>query len=424
MACQNCGNPKDDSEEYEMPADPSQVASVEDEKLLEMARAGQNWKCQYCGSSARDQLHGGCQQCGAGRKEGANAQRPQAVPQPAMAAPQPRRFKFGVAHAVLAALVGLALVVVACVALRKNSRPTQEPLQTLTTPPLPPLPPPRSEFKGEVTAASWTRTIVIEKWQLAPHEAFTADVPEGGVQIVAAGQKVHHHEDVFDHDETVYDDVTVPDGYKTETYSERVKCGEDCTTTPRTCRKVCTKTPRTCRQVCTNKKNGFASCRDDCTGGTESCRDDCSGGDRKCTPKYCNETKTKQTPKTRIEKRPRVVKKYRSEPRYAAWSTYKTWEWVAIRSATQGADDGGAMMWPDAGTITPASKALAEAGDGGTPKPNAEREQREEKMNVTIQTDDGKSHDYIPTSEAELLRLSPGTKDLTVKVEGGKLTLL
>lgn len=421
MVCQSCGSPKDDSEEYEMPADPSQVASVTDDKLLEMAMAGENWKCAYCGSSARDQLDGSCKQCGAGRPARPEERPREATPSDS-AVPARSQGRVSRARIVLAAIVGVALVMVTCVIAKRSASPTPERYPTVVTATTPP--PPRTDFVGQVTAASWSRTIVVERWQLAPHEGFTAELPEGAVQVVAAGQKVHHHEEVFDHDETVYDDVTVPDGYKTETYTERVKCGEDCTTTPRTCRKVCNKTPRTCRQVCTNKKNGFASCREECSGGSETCRDDCTGGDRSCTAKYCNETRTRQTAKTRVEKRPRVVKKYRSEPRYAAWSTYKTWEWVAIRSATADSSDpdGGATpYWPDAGAISAAARVFAEA-DGG-PKPNAERERREEKMSVTIQTDDGRAHTFVP-SEEELAKLVPGTKDLRVKIDPstGKLS--
>src|SRR5687767_14562003 len=71
MACQRCGNPKDASEEYVMPANPSEVASVTDPKQVAMATAGQHWKCQFCGCEQRA-YHGGCSQCGAGRPASAS----------------------------------------------------------------------------------------------------------------------------------------------------------------------------------------------------------------------------------------------------------------------------------------------------------------------------------------------------------------
>src|SRR5688500_12887171 len=66
MQCQSCGNPKDASEEYEMPVDPAVVASVTEPELLRMAQAGANWRCRYCSSDQRD-LHGECARCGGDR---------------------------------------------------------------------------------------------------------------------------------------------------------------------------------------------------------------------------------------------------------------------------------------------------------------------------------------------------------------------
>ena len=43
--CQTCRNPKDGSEDFQMPADPSKAASVTEESLLRMASAGPDWRC-------------------------------------------------------------------------------------------------------------------------------------------------------------------------------------------------------------------------------------------------------------------------------------------------------------------------------------------------------------------------------------------
>ncbi len=390
-----------------MPADPSAVASVEDPELLRMAQAGANWSCAYCGSDQRD-LDGACRRCGAGRAAGANA--PRGAPHVASNAIPPS----GGARALLIGLAAVAVVsVVGCLALvgarSRKASPAAAVASGASV-----VAVARTEFVARVTATSWKRTIDVEKWKLEPHEGFTADVPQGALETRAAGQKVHHHEDVFDHDETVYDEVEVPDGYRTETYSARESCGEDCTTTPRTCRKVCSGSPRTCRQVCTNNKNGFASCREQCSGGNETCRDDCSGGDRRCTTKYCSVTKTRQVPKTRTERRPRIVKRYRSEPRYAPWSTYKTWEWVTVRTAEESGADA-QPRWPDAGVLA--------IGDAAAPRPGAEREQRREHLEVTLTTDDASMFTYVPKDEEELARIT-AAPSLRVRVQRGVVTIL
>ena len=59
--CQGCNHPKDGSERYEMPEDPSRAVSVTDADLLRMATAGPDWRCAYCGSDQRKlfDLNGG-----------------------------------------------------------------------------------------------------------------------------------------------------------------------------------------------------------------------------------------------------------------------------------------------------------------------------------------------------------------------------
>ncbi len=408
MLCQACGNPKDDSEEYEMPADPATVSSVTDPKLLQMAEAGENWRCTYCGSAQRA-LDGGCARCGAGRIAATEVPATPAAPAAPPAPPRgPRVARF--IPVTLVALGALGLVA-GFVAHRSSPRRIAA---TPTATPTPPLL--RTEFTAEVTASSWKRTVRIERWQLAPHESFTSDVPSGAVEVRTAGQRVHHTEEVYDHDETVYDSVEVPDGYRTESYSDRVACGENCTTSTRSCRNVCTGSKRTCKQVCKNNKNGFASCSEVCSGSGETCREECSGGDRRCTTKYCDQTKTRQVPKTRTERRPRIVRKFRSEPRYAPWSTFKAWEWVTQTRVEDSGDDA-TPRWPDAGVP---------ARDGGLEveaRPGALRAVRNETFRITIKTDDGLSHPYTPSSETEFSRLGPKAT-VKVRVVDGVVTLL
>jgi hypothetical protein len=404
--CQGCGNPKDDSEEYEMPADPSAVASVTDPALLAIATGGENWSCKYCGSHQRNAA-GECKQCGGEKVARAtNARADAADPREARPARPSRRLPFYV----LGAILGASLLTT-CVLLAR--RPHQEPA------PVAPVavfaPPARTTFTASVTSVSWKRTVSVETRQLVAHEDFTSDVPAGAVELHAAGQHVHHEEQVLDHNETVYDDVEVPDGFRTESYTERVSCGQDCKTIPRTCKRVCSGSPRTCKQKCTNNKNGFASCKEECTGSGETCRDDCTGGNQSCTTKYCDERRTRQIPKTRTEKRARIIPRYRSEPRYAAWSAFKLAEWVRTGGDELTGDDV-SPVWPDAG--------IKEADAGSDPpKLGTKRIVRTESATVTLRTDDGATHPFVPSSLDELPSFAVGSAH-RVRVEGAVVTLL
>jgi hypothetical protein len=411
MNCQSCGKPKDESEEYEMPSDTASAATVEDPNLLRMAEAGEHWKCQYCGSHQRD-LDGGCARCGAGRKEGANqrgAPVRTALPHVARARIwNTTRFRV-LAVAFVVMLCGMCVVL-------KNTKPRTvempaRDIQRATATP------PRTDFPATVTRATWSRSVVVEQWQLAPHEGFTADLPANALNVKAAGQHFHHNEDVFDHDETVYDEVEVPDGYTTESYTERVACGEDCTGSGRTCSQQCTPRPQNCREVCTDKKNGFASCKQVCSGGGQDCREVCTGTERRCTTRYCNQSRTRQVPKTKKEKRPRTVKKYRQEPRNAPWSTFSTWEWVKVREAEDSGD--ATPTWPDAGAPKDAGAPLE---DGGI-RAGAEREVRKASYRVFLKYEDGQEREYDPKTEEELAGLPVGMTVQT-RVYGLEVTLL
>ncbi len=408
MACTGCGNPKDDSEEYEMPADPSAVADVTDPALLRMAEAGANWSCAYCGSDQRD-LDGGCRRCGAGRSEGANVPKPLFAGAPSPYDLDPDPVVRPVRSLAFWGALGMAFVLVVLAGTVILSWP--KPRAERSSPPsVVEKVDPWVELDTKVVRASWKRTVHVERWDLVAHEGFLSELPSGALDVRPTGQKVHHTEQVFDHDETVYEDVEVPDGYRTESYTERVRCGEDCTTTPRTCKKVCTRSSRSCREVCTNKKNGFASCRQECSGGEERCRDDCSGGDRRCETRYCNETRTRQIPKTRHEKRAKKVARYRDEPRYAAFGTYRTWEWVPDHVEEESGEDG-RPRWPDA-----SARAARTIGDQRMPKKGDLREDRSESFAVTLRAEDGREWPYVPASADEAARFAVGT---TVRVRVG-----
>lgn len=62
MKCQNCGNPKEKHEKYNIDENLTALA-VTDPAMLAQAKAGKNWECDYCGGSVRN-LHGECNTCG------------------------------------------------------------------------------------------------------------------------------------------------------------------------------------------------------------------------------------------------------------------------------------------------------------------------------------------------------------------------
>lgn len=406
-----------------MPTDSRAVASVDDPALLRLATAGPDWRCAYCDAEQRafDTI---CLQCGAARFGGHNTGAP--LPQHAPPAVSPEWSTGPGTRAVAATrrplpavvrygvwlLAGWAILRMVCSFVPEKHVPAPAKYQAPT--------PPRTDFQAKVVQSRWSRRIRIERWQLASHAAFRDEVPDGALAVRAAGSRVHHTDKVEDGETTIYVDEEVPDGYRTETYEERERCGETCTTTPRRCRDVCTTSSKRCREVCTNSRNGFASCHDVCTGGDRSCHEECKGGDRDCDPKYCTRTKTRQIPKTRRVKSPRRVPHYRDVPRYAPWASYQSWEWVEVQTESAAGDDA-TPRWPVPKTPIPAARLLAE---GATPKLGSMREVRSESLEVTVETEDGERHTYQPASEDELKRLASAGATFKVRVNRGVLQRL
>lgn len=367
--CQNCRNPKDGSEPYEMPADTSKAVTVTEESLLRMAKAGPDWRCAYCGSDQR-RSDMGCANCGASAVEGAEATDgpPPPPPRPAPRPPPAAAASFGSTWKLV--LGGLGFLVALCgfgagLNWLKNR--------------------PR-DFEGRVTSVKWERTISVERWQISSKEGFKENLPKDAFEVTSLGQRHHHDEQVLDGYNTERYTVEVPDGYRTETYSERVSCGQDCTTRP-----------RSCSEQCTSNKNGFASCKQVCTGGGQS-----------CTTRYCNQTRTRQVPKTRKEARTRQVPRYRSEPRYAEAFAYKQWEWKHDRDVrTHGADVN--VRWGDA-------QVGQKLADG-----EKEREQRRESYEVKVAYED-KELVLHPPDEAAFAKFPPQSKHV-VHTENGQVLL-
>ncbi len=247
--CQQCGNPKDASEKYEMPGDTSAAPSVNEPDLLRMATAGPNWRCVYCGSEQR-RLDGNCAQCGAAPVDATARESEPDVPMTWQA----RVLGWIREHPFVSGAIGLVLVIALVIAWVNRTR----------------------NFDATVAAVRWEQNVVVERYQIWQREAWRQDLSPSAFDVRSLGSRIHHYERVLD-------------GYETEHYTERVACGEDC-------RDV----PERCTESCSSNGNGFATCRTTCT-----------GGGRSCTTRYCDESRTRQVPRYRQEPRYAEMTRYR-----------------------------------------------------------------------------------------------------------------
>lgn len=62
LRCSKCGKPKNASEAYDT-SNSYSAPAVTDQKLLEVAKGGANWHCEYCQSAERN-IHHECSHCG------------------------------------------------------------------------------------------------------------------------------------------------------------------------------------------------------------------------------------------------------------------------------------------------------------------------------------------------------------------------
>jgi hypothetical protein len=244
--CQECGDPKDKSEKYMMPSDTAGAASVKSEKLLRLAKAGANWRCEFCGSDQRA-LDGQCGNCGAspsgksildeGKKPTAKSSWTRRVL---------RRLRGWLSKWSVRIPLALIVLVTAIVLWTGRTR----------------------HFDATVQAVTWKHTITVERYRVWDRNGWRNEIRADAFEVVSQGQKIHHYDDVLD-------------GYDTEHYTEQVACGEDCTTVP-----------ESCSESCSDNGNGFATCTTSCSGGGQS-----------CTTRYCSESRTRQVPRYRKEPR-------------------------------------------------------------------------------------------------------------------------
>jgi hypothetical protein len=194
---------------------------------------------------------------------------------------------------------------------------------------------------AKVTSVEWTHSVIVERYQWVANEGFTP--PAQAAEVQRDGERVFRVD-------------KVPDGTRTETYTEEERCGEDCSRSSRRCTTV----------------NGKQKCT----------------SDRRCTTRYCSRTKTRQ------------VQQFKDVPVMRPHFTWKEWGWKQQRIVTR-AETGGTPAWP-----TDEEIALEQDVRPG----EKERATREARYRVIFRTPEGKYVDYAPTTLEEFLRLGVGTE--------------
>lgn len=242
-------------EPWFMPCDISKKANITDSKELEKARAGVDWYCGYCGSTQR-RSDGECSVCG-GNKGFSTEDRDgksKFVDTDKKYVSETKSFnkkvrRFNLKNISIIAIIGIIILLF---------------IYFLT---------PRY-VDAKVESVNWVGVITVERFKRIHDEGW--DAPSDAEDVVSEGSKIHH-----------YDHVKV--GSHIESYTERVACGQDCTTES---------IPRSC----SSNGNGTASC----TGG---------GTMQSCSTRYCDET------------RYRTVDDYEDKPRYRMWYSWYAWRW-------------------------------------------------------------------------------------------------
>ena len=366
--CQSCGDAKDASEKYEMPADTRKARTVTQPSLLAIARGGANWRCPYCRSDQR-RADGTCRQCGAPSGD--------AKPSPLRAVAA--KVAIGMRWARMAfyvALVGFVFFVLITCGIWRYQAKTQV-IYKMAKVSAERLRLPFEDVHGTVQQVKWQHRIEVQRYKKVAKEGFAESRPPDALEVKAAGQRFHHNETVQVGSHTEYYTVTESDGFDTESYTEQEACGQDCTSTP-----------QSCREVCTPNGNGFATCRTSCSGGGQS-----------CTTRYCSVTKYRQVPRTKQVQKSREVPEYGQRAVNQAWFTWTVWEWAPQRTLEKHGT-GTQTEWP-----TDKEVALGKKLGKG----EQERAQRVEVYTVVVRTPAGLREAPLP-NEAALATHSAGEK--------------
>jgi len=274
--CQHCTKVKDVEKFYDAPetATPSVEQAVTEPELIALATAGADWACGYCRVAQRAGNEE-CSNCGAPRNDPEHPGT--AVVQEVLNAPEPAARREGVPMTLADVAARATKEVDANEARRKRKWQLAVAAVVALGGVLGIWLIFRSRvLEARVVQRAWEHTVVVERYQIVSRESFVEDRPEDAFDIVAAGERAHHTEQV-------------QDGTERESYTESVACGEDCTTTS---------------VSCTENENGFKTC---------------SGGDRVCSTRYCSETRYRDVPR------------YKSVPVYRTWYKWRVWQWKVAR---------------------------------------------------------------------------------------------
>ncbi len=180
--CPTCNNPREltdaesefDFGETDAATGKSRREGVTDEKALDMARAGADWFCAYCGASNRGD-HPRCKQCKAERSQDAQALRERELPGPAR--PVPAK-KGPVSKVVWVLLGGLFLCCFGSMIYGVWMTRTQD-------------------YAGEIVGTAWRRAVTQERFSPVTKEGWRdelrlqpARMPVNGIGEVAGVQNL------------------------------------------------------------------------------------------------------------------------------------------------------------------------------------------------------------------------------------------
>jgi hypothetical protein len=296
-SCPGCGNPREETGaesnfDFGAASDAGGLTreSVTDAPALELAAAGADWFCAYCGAANRGD-HPKCRTCSADRAEGrAPGPEPAATTAAALMAPAPRP------RSVLPKLLIFGCALPMAVFITGFCGYIFWAIQT-------------KDYEGTVTKVAWSRTVRRETFARALRQGWRDQLRTAQAVMPTNGRgEVPGVERLRDCHRKQRSTRQVPDGTERvcSTKTRRVSCG----------------TEERCHTE--NLGNGFAK---------EVCHD---------VTKYCSESYEDCHDQTR----------YRTEPVYADECTYDTWEWKAADERTlNGTED--QPKWPslDAGPL-------------------------------------------------------------------------
>lgn len=205
-ACQNCGRSRPGGTKFYLPSE--EEAAILDAHLLELAKAGQDWVCEYCGSSNHSEALT-CHYCGAFREEATPVQEvkeyevgaapdsgnmtfeenPERPTSQLESTEKKRNIPLLIVGGVLAALVIICGLIIAGFILFGGK-----------------------DVDASISGFQWERSINVEAFQTMTEEDWS--VPSGG-RVQSERREIHHYDQVLDHYETLQREIQVQVGQQT-----------------------------------------------------------------------------------------------------------------------------------------------------------------------------------------------------------------